>query len=204
MKLYFSPFACSLASHIVMNELGMTFESVPVNLQTHHYKGGDFYAVNPKGYVPALEMSNGEVLTEGSAILQYLADQKPETHLIPKAGTMERYRCQEWLNFIATEIHKGMGPLWKADLPEESRNMIKTMLGKRFDYLTGALKSHDFLMGKQYTVADAYLFTILNWAPMLKIDLTKWPALMGFMERVKTRPAVAKTLQTEGAMANRH
>ena len=201
MKLYYSPYACSMATHIILNELGMTFESVPVNLQTHHYKGGDFTTVNPKGYVPALEMNNGEMLTEATTILQYLADQKPDTHLVPKMGTMERYRCQEWLNFIATEIHKGMAPLWKPNLPEESKTMIKTLLAKRFDYLTTALKGHDFLMGKQYTIADAYLFTILNWAPMLKLDMTKWPALMGYMEKVQTRPATQKTLKTEAAHA---
>jgi glutathione S-transferase len=200
MKLYYSPAACSLASHIVLSETGAKFTIEPVNLKTHHFKGGDFYKTNPKGYVPALELDNGQLLTEGAVILQYIADQKPETNLMPKAGSMERYRAQEWLNYVATEIHKSFAPLWNPNLPSEYRTIVLEGLAKKFDFLATHLKSHQFLMGAQFTSPDAYLFTVLNWAPMVKVDLTKWPELMGFIERVKQRPAVQATLKAEGLL----
>jgi glutathione S-transferase len=198
MKLFYSPGACSRAPHIVLNELGLKFELDPVNLKTKHFKGGDFFKVNPKGSVPVLQLDNGQILTEGVAIMQYLADQKPEMNLVPKAGTFERYRCQEWLNYISTEIHKGFAPLWNEKTPEEYKKMVIEKLHKQFDFLTTHFKSgNQFLMGAQYTIADAYLFTVLGWAQMVKIDMSKWPELMGYWERVGTRPATVTTLNTE-------
>lgn len=204
MKLFFSPGACSLAPHIVLNELGMKYEAVKVDLKTKKFSGGDFMKQNPKGYVPALLLDNGELLTEGAVIMPYLADQKPEAKLMPKLGTWDRYKAMELLNFIATEIHKGWGPLWWADravkdkdAQAQLKNFAVENLSKKFDYLTDLLKGNNFLLGSQFTVADAYLFTILGWAKWTNIDLSKWPALMGHHERVQTRPAVAKTLEFE-------
>lgn len=198
MKLFYSPGACSLASHIVLHETGLKFEAFPVNTKDKTWKGGDFKKINSKGYVPALQLDNGEVLTEGVAIMQYLADQKPEAKLIPKAGTFERYRCQEWLNYISTEVHKGFSPLWNPKTPDAAKPVIKENLAARFDWLSTQMKNNSFLMGNQFTVADAYLFTILSWAPHVQIDLSKWPALMGFTEKVKNRPATMAALKAEG------
>ncbi len=190
-----------MASHMVLNELGIKFDLEQVTLSSHTTKSGsDYYKINPKGYVPALTMSNGELLTEGPVILQYLADQKPEANLIPKAGTLERYRCQEWLTFISTELHKNFSPLFYEKTPEETRMSLKNSLAKRFELLTTHLKTNQFLMGTQYTVADAYLFTILSWSNHLKVDLTPYPALMGYVERVKARPATMMTLKNEGLL----
>lgn len=200
MKLYYSPGACSLATNIVLHEVGMKFDLEPVNLKTKHYKGGDFWQVNPKGYVPVLQLDSGEILTEGVAIMQYIADQKPEAGLMPKAGTLERYHAQEWLNFVSSEIHKGFSPLWIPSLPESYRETVLVTLGKRFDYLSNHLSNRQFLMGAQLTAADAYLFTVLSWTGILKVDLTKWPVLLGFMERVKNRPAVQAAMKAEGIL----
>mgnify|MGYP001560840919 CR=1 FL=1 len=190
-----------MASHMVLNEMGIKFDLEQVTLSTHTTKSGsDYYKINPKGYVPALTMSNGELLTEVSVVLQYLADQKPEINLIPKAGTLERYRCQEWLTFVSTELHKNFSPLFRETTPEETRTSIKNTLAKRFELLTTHLKTNHFLMGAQYTVADAYLFTILRWSHHLKVDLTPYPALMGYVERVKARPATMVTLKNEGLL----
>jgi len=199
MKLFFAPGACSMATHIVLNELGFKYEPVQVQAKTKQYGNGqDFWKINPKGYVPALQLENGQVLTEGTAILQYLADQKPEAGLLPKNGSFDRVRAQEWLNFVATEIHKGFSPLWNDRTPEEAKTMFKENLGKRFSFLAGHFKTNAFLLGQQYSVADAYLFTVLNWANFLKIDLSPWPELLGFLERVSQRPAVQATLKAEG------
>lgn len=200
MKLYYSPAACSMATHIVLQESGLPFTAEPVNLKTHHFKGGDFYKVNPKGYVPALELPNGEILTEGIVIMQYIADQKPEAGLMPKHDMFERYRAQEWLNFVATEIHKTFAPLWSDKTPAEMKSAIKETLATKFDLLEDHLKTSHFLMGNQFTAPDAYLFTILNWSGFVGLDMTKWPKLMGFMERVKGRPAVQATLKAEGLL----
>jgi glutathione S-transferase len=199
MKLYYLPGACSLAPHIVINELGMKCAYVAVNPRTKHYEGDrDFREVNPKGSVPALEFGAGEVLTEVGVILQYLADQAPEANLVPKAGTMERYRCQEWLNYVATELHKGFSPLFNKSLPEEMREATISKLGDRFDFIEAWLKNNTYLMGAHYSVADAYAFTILNWSGYQKIDLSKWPNLMAYMERVMMREAVQTSFQEEG------
>ncbi len=199
MKLYYSPGACSMAPHIVLREAGLKFEAEKVDLKDKRTSSGaDYLRINPKGYVPALELDNGNVLTEVGVIIQYLADQKPDLSLVPKAGTMERYREMEWINFISTEIHKTFGPLWKPNTPEETKQNQTTLLANRFDYLAKQLEGKQYLMGENFTVADAYLYTVMNWAGMLKIDLAPWPILQKFMARVATRPAVAETLKAEG------
>jgi glutathione S-transferase len=197
MKLYYSPGACSLSPHIVLREAGLAFDVESVDLGSKKTKSGaDFKAINPKGSVPALQLDNGEVLTEVAVIVQYLADQKPATKLAPPAGTMERYRLQEWLNYIASEIHKGFSPLFSPKASEEWKQIVKDNLATRFDFLSNKLKGKDYLMGA-FSVADAYLFTILSWAKGLKIDLAKWPVLATYVERVAARPAVKATLEAE-------
>lgn len=193
-----------MAPHIVLNELGMKYEAIQVDMKTKKAGGNDFNQLNHKGYVPALMLDNGEMLTEGAVIMQYLADQKPEAGLIPKAGTWERYRAMEWLNFIATEIHKGFSPLWSIEravkdkgAQTELKSFNTGALEKRLNFLSENLKGKTFLMGNQFTVCDAYLFTLLSWTKWLKMDLSKWPDLMGYVERVQNRPAVAQTLKAE-------
>jgi glutathione S-transferase len=199
MKLYYSPGACSLAAHIVLREGGFKFELDKVDLQTKKTAAGeDYLTVNPKGYVPALRLDSGEILTEAGTIVQYLADQKQALALAPKLGTMERYRLMEWINFISTEIHKGFGPLWKPNTPEVTREAAIETLGQRFTYLSEQLKNKQFLTGDKFTIADAYLFTVINWTNIHKIDLSKWPILQTFMTRVKARPQVQETLKAEG------
>ncbi len=198
MKLYYSPGACSMAPHIVLREAGVAHALEPVDLKTRRYKGGDYARVNPKGYVPALELEDGQLLTEVGTIIQYVADLKPEKGLMPQSGAFERYRAQEWINFISSEIHKSFSPLWRDTTPAETREAFKETLAKRFDHLSERLKSNQFLMGDRFMAPDAYLFTVLNWSPIVGVDLSKWPALMGFMERVKTRPAVREAMKDEG------
>jgi len=197
MKLYFSPGACSLSPHIALNEAGIAYDSEAVDLASKKTKSGaDYRAINPKGAVPALQLDNGQVLTEGSAIVQYIADQKPATKLAPPAGSMERYRLQEWLNYIASEIHKGFSPLFNPKASDEWKQVIKDQIGGKFDYLSKQIQGKDYLMGT-FTVADAYLFTILGWAKHMNIDLAKWPVLAQYVERVGARPAVKATLEAE-------
>jgi len=199
MKLYFSPGACSLSPHIVSRELGLDIELEKVNFSDKKTdKGQDFNAVNPKSYVPTLQLDNGEVLTEGPAIVQYLADQKPEKGLAPAAGTFERYRLQEWLNFISTELHKGFSPLFNSKMPDEGKAIARERLSTRFAYVDGRLKDQQFLLGDQFSVADAYLFTVLNWANYVKLDLSGWPSLVAYHQRVGARPAVQAALVAEG------
>jgi len=199
MKLYYSPGACSLSPHIALREAGLDFEAIQVDLGAKTTKSGaDYRKINPKGAVPALEMDGGQVLTEGSAIVQYIADKKPGSKLAPTAGTPERYRLQEWLNYIASEIHKGFSPLFNPKAPDEWKSMVKDMLGGKFDYLSKQLDGKSYLMGDTFTVADGYLFTILTWAKGMNIDLGKWPVLKAYVERVGARPAVAATLKAEG------
>ena len=200
MKLYFSPGACSLASHITLRELGLPFEAVKVDLKAKKTAaGGDFLAVNPKGYVPTLELDDGSVLTEGPAILQYLADRKPEAGLAPAAGGMPRYRLQEWLGFVNSEIHKTFSPLFSPDTPEATRETQKKKLALRFDYLEKVLAKQQYLTGERFTVADAYLYTVLNWAKPLGIDLARWPAIQAFHARVAERPHVKAAQEAEAA-----
>ena len=198
MKLYYSPGACSLSPHIVLNEAGLAYELEKVNLGKHRTAGGaDFYAINPKGYVPALELDGGELLTEGPAIVQYLADRKPESKLAPPAGTLERYRLIEWLNFISTELHKQFGPLFH-NAGEEIKDRQRALIGKRFDYVEAQLAGKPYLLGDTFTVADAYLFTMLTWTKHAGIDLGRWPALNDYFARVGARPQVQATLRQEG------
>jgi glutathione S-transferase len=200
MKLYYAPGACSLSPHIVSRELGIPLELKKVNNKDKTVDdGSDYWKVNPRGYVPALVLDSGEVLTEGPAIVQYLADQKPEAGLAPKNGTLERYRLQEWLNFLTSEVHKQFSPLFKPNTPEEYKKIAKENLATRFDWLDQQLKGKDYLMGK-FTVADAYLFVLLNWTRFQSIDLAKWSNLAAFHKRVGARPKVKEALEAEGLL----
>jgi len=199
MKLYYFSGACSLASNIALREAGLPFELVKVDRRTRKAADGlDYNEVNPKGYVPALALDNGEVLTENVAVLQYIADRNPASKLAPPAGTMERYRLVEWLAFISSEIHKNFSPLFREDAPEETKQFVRKLLSIRLDYLNRAIGNRPFLMGEQFTVADAYLFTVLGWSRHLNFDLGKWPQLQRYVERVGARPQVAEALKAEG------
>jgi len=201
MKLYYSPGACSLSPHIVAREAGINVELQKVNTKDKSMEGcGDFWQVNAKGYVPTLELDNGERLTEGPAIVQYLADQKPESGLAPKNGTLERYRVQEWLNFLTSEVHKQFSPLFRPNTPEDYKPIAKENLAKRFDLIDKQLAGKDYLTGKTFTVADAYLFVLSNWAKPTQIDLAKWPNLQAFNKRVAARPKVKEAMQAEGLL----
>lgn len=199
MKLYLSPGACSMAPHIVLRELALAADIEQVDLQAKRTKGGEDYSrVNPKGYVPALSLDNGEILTEVAVILQYLADQKPEAGLLPKAGTLERYHVLEWLNFISSEIHKQFSPFFNPKITPEWRENQVGLLGRRFDYVSAQLRDKAYLMGEKFTVADAYLFTILGWHQFANIDLGKWSALKDYHARVAARPSVQAAMTAEG------
>ena len=198
MKLYYFPHACSLAPHIVLRELALPFELVRVDNQAKTTANGkDFLQINPKGYVAALQLDNGEVLTEASAILQYLADLKPAAGLAPANGSWARVRLQEWLNFIATEIHGGLAVFFNAAIQGEVRAMFQASLFKRLAVLEQTLGGQDYLLGAQYSVADAYLFVVLRWAAFHDIDLGEWPALAAFQQRIGQRPAVVAALAAE-------
>lgn len=198
MKLYYAPQACSLSPHIVLRELGLPFSLVRVNNQTKQTaEGQDFLTINPKGYVAALVLEDGQVLTEGPALVQYLADLQPAAKLAPAVGTWERVRLQEWLNFIATEIHAGSGPLFNQTLAQETRTYFKARLAKRLDYLAQQLGQRDYLLGDAFSVADAYLYTVLRWQAWFDIDLAQWPALHGYMARIAQRPSVIAALAAE-------
>ncbi|NRR31301.1 glutathione transferase GstA [Oxalobacteraceae bacterium] len=198
MKLYFSPGACSLAPHIVLLEAGLPFETEQVDLKTKRTAGGaDFIAINPKGYVPALEIDGGLVLSEGPAIVQYLADLAPESNLAPQPGSLGRYKLAEWLNFISTEVHKNFSPLFRP-VSEDVKSYARANLQLRLTYLAGALQDNDYLMGGQFSVADVYLFTVLNWAGAVRFELAPWPALTAFQKRIAARPAVQRALRAEG------
>jgi len=200
MKLYYSSGACSLAPHIVLRELGLPHTLVKVNTKTRQYDGGDYLKVNSKGYVPALELDNGQYLTEAAVILEYLADRKPESGLAPAPGTMERYRFREWLNFIATEIHKGFGPLWKPDSTEDEKQRTRNRLGLRLDWLAAQIEGREYVTGGSFTVADAYLFTVLNWGQWTGVDIDQWPVLNAYLLRVASRPKVQEALRAEGLL----
>jgi glutathione S-transferase len=200
MKLYYAPGACSLAPHIVLNEAGLKYEAVKVDLRkklTEH--GDDFNAINPKGYVPTLVLDNGEVLTEGPAITQYIADQVPSSNLAPAWGTLPRYHLLEWLNFISTELHKQFGPFFHG-ASEEQKASQRVQIGKRFSYINQHLTAQPFLLGGDFTVADAYLFVMLTWAGKVGIELTQWPTLNDYYTRLQARPQIQKTLQAEGLL----
>jgi len=199
MKLYYSPGACSLSPNIVVREAGLPFTLVKASTKTHQLDDGtDYYTIHPKGYVPLLELDNGERLSEGPAIVQYLADRNPASGLAPPAGTMERYRLQEWLNFITSELHKQFSPMFAANTPAEYKEIQKDKISKRFDWLSGHLQGQDHLLGKQFTVADAYLYTILRWTNFVGLDLKRWPVLAAYAARVESRPKVQEALAAEG------
>ncbi|HEU4403681.1 MAG TPA: glutathione transferase GstA [Polyangiaceae bacterium] len=199
MKLYISPGSCSLSPHIALREAGLTFDLEKVMLATRKTEGGvDFALINPKGYVPVLELDDGQRLTEGVAIVQYIADQKPASKLAPPAGSFERYRFQETLTFISTELHKTFAPLFNPKTPAEYKTMSIERIGQRFDYLSKELAGKAFLMGDTFTVADGYLFTILNWTNFVGIDLGRWPTLKEYHGRVASRPNVRAALEAEG------
>jgi glutathione S-transferase len=201
MKLYYSRGACSLSPHIVLLEAGLPFTVERVDLKakkTEH--GSDYLAINAKGTVPALQLDDGKVLTEGPAIVQYLADQKPESGLAPRAGSFERYQLMEILNYITSEVHKGFTPLFNPEASADWKAASVTGLGKKFDWLSGFLGSKTFLMGNAFTVADAYLFTVLSWSGHVGIDLGRWPVLSAYQSRVAQRPKVQQALREEGLL----
>ncbi|MFP2908504.1 glutathione transferase GstA [Pyxidicoccus sp. 3LFB2] len=200
MKLFYTPGACSLSPHIVLREAGLSFETEKVDIRakkTEH--GADYYGINPKGYVPALHLDEGGLLTEGPAIVQYLADKVPEKKLAPANGTLERYRLQELLNYIGTELHKSYSPLFNPALSDEVKNGFREKIVLRYKLIEERLAAKGpFLMGEQFTVADAYLFTVTNWAGNTKVDISSYPALQAFQARVAQRPAVQAALKAEG------
>jgi glutathione S-transferase len=199
MKLYYAPGACSLSPHIVAREAGIALDLQKVSTKDKTMEGGgDYWQVNGKGYVPALQLDDGQVLTEGPAIVQYLADRKPETNLAPKNGTAERYRLQEWLNFLTAEVHKSFSPLFRPTTPEDYKKIVKENLAGRFDWLEKQLAGKEYLMGKTFTVADAYLFVLLGWTKPTQIDLSRWPNLAAFHARVAARPKVKEAMLAEG------
>ena len=199
MKLYYTPGACSMSPHIVLSESGLPFELVLADLKTHQLAdGSDYYAVNPKGYVPLLELDNGERLSEGPAIVQYIADQVPAKQLAPANGTMARYRLQEWLNFTTSEVHKGFSVLFNPAMPEEAKALARTRLVQRFTWVNSQLEGRQYLMGDTFTVADAYLFTVSNWTAHVGVDIKGLAALGAYMGRVAARPAVQAAMKAEG------
>jgi len=199
MKLYYYPGACSMAVHIALREAGIPFDLEKVDLAKHQTADGkDFYKINPKGYVPALRLDDGQVLTEDAVLLQYVADQKPASSLAPKAGTMERYRLMEWLNFISSEVHKTLGALFNPKITPEWKNNQVALFSRRCDFLVQQLGGKPYLTGDKFTIADAYLFTILGWANFFKLDMSKWPALTDYAGRIATRPAVKEAMKAEG------
>jgi glutathione S-transferase len=199
MKLYYAPGACSMAPHIVAREAGYTFDLEQVDIPNKKTAdGGDYWKINPKGYVPALRLDDGQVLTEVGVICQYLGDQKPQSGLVPKFGTMERYRLMEALNFASSEIHKQIGALFNPKLTAEMKEIQLGVIGRRFDALEKLLEGKQFIAGDKFTVADAYLFTVINWTNIHKIDLAKWPNIKAFMARIGARPKVQETMKAEG------
>lgn len=199
MKLYYAPGVCSLSPHIALRELCLPVELVRVDLGKHTLPdGSDYLAVNPRGYVPVLELDNGDRLTEGPAIVQYLADLKPEAGLAPPNGTLQRYRLQEWLGFVNSELHKAMAPLFDATMPAAVKSAVREKIVKRLSWVADALQERSYTLGERFSVADGYLFTVLNWMRGVDIDLQRWPVLAAYQERVAARPAVQAAMRAEG------
>ena len=199
MKLYYSPGTCSLSPHIVLLEAGLPFQAVLASTKTHKLADGtDYYGINPKGYVPLLELDDGQRLTEGAVIVQYIADQAPSSHLAPPAGTMERYRLMEWLNFITSELHKGFSPLFTPGMPDEAKTLARNKLAERLAWVDTQLAGKTFLMGDTFTVADAYLFTVAGWAKFVTVDIAPLAHLQAFLARVAARPTVQAAMKAEG------
>jgi len=200
-KLYYSPGACSLSPHIVLREAGLPFDLVMASTKTKKLADGtDFNTINPKSYVPVLELNDGQRLTEGPAIVQYIADQVPAKNLAPAAGTMERYRVMEWLNFITSELHKGFSPLFNPAMPEEAKALSRARLSDRLSWVNQQLEGRDYLMGAQFTVPDAYLFTVAGWGQYVGVDISGLKHLGAFMARMAARPAVQEALKAEGLL----
>jgi glutathione S-transferase len=199
VKLYYATGACSLSPHIALQEAGLAYTLKRVDTKTHKLAdGSDFGAINGKGYVPVLELDDGTRLTEGPAIVQYIADLAPQSGLAPANGTFERYRLQEWLNFITSEIHKAFGPLFDPNAAEPVKQWAKERLNKRLEWTAGRLAGRPYLLGERFSVADAYLFTVLNWCKWTGIDLARWPVLVDYVARVGARPKVIAALKAEG------
>ena len=197
MNLYFSPGTCSLHPHIALREIGLPFGLVRVHMRAHKtHDGKDFYDINPKGYVPVLELDDGSLLTEGAIIAQYIADLRPESNLLPPAGSMERYRVQEWLHFVATEIHKSFGPLFTVG-ERATKEQARAKLGTRLDFVARELNRRHYLVGTRYTIADGYLFNMLTWTQFTGVELTRWPSLQAFFARVHGRPSVQAAMAAE-------
>ena len=200
-KLYYSPGACSLSPHIVLREAGLPFDLVLASTKTHKLADGtDYYTINPKGYVPLLELNDGQRLSEGPVIVQYIADQAPTSKLAPAAGTMERYRLMEWLNFITSELHKGFSPLFNPAMPEEAKVLARAKLIERLGWVDTQLEGKDYLMGDTFTVADAYLFTVAGWGVHVGVDIAPMKNLSAYMGRLAARPAVQAALKAEGLL----
>lgn len=199
MKLYFSPGSCSLSPHIVLRETGLPFELVQVDNRAKKTRNGeDFWAINPKGMVPTLALDDGQFLTEGPAIVQYVADRKPEAGLVPPAGTMQRYRVIEWLNYVTSEMHKGFSPIFRANTPENYKPVARENLATRLAYLDKHLVDRPYLTGDTYTIADTYLFVTLTWAARASIDISIYPNVKAFFDRVLARPKVQEAMKAEG------
>lgn len=201
MKLYYSPGACSLSPHIALHEAGLAFTPVLASTKSHKLQdGSDYYEINPLGYVPMLELDDGTRLREGPAIVQYIADQVPLKMLAPLNGSLQRYRLQEWLTFIGTEIHKGFSPLFNPATPEEYKAMARTKLLERLQWVDSQLADKQYLMGDQFTVADGYLFTVTNWTQPTNLDISGLANLAAYRERVGARPAVQAAMKAEGLL----
>jgi glutathione S-transferase len=200
MKLYYSPGACSLSPHIVLREAGLKFDLERVDLAAKKLKesGADYLPINPKGQVPVLQLDDGDNLTEGPAIVQYIADQKPESGLAPANGTRARYHVQEWLNFVTSDLHKVFAPLFRSTTPEEFVKITKETLANKFAYLDQHLAKNQYLLGDKFTVADAYCFVIVGWSKYKEIDLARWPNLKAYMDRIAARPKVQEAMKAEG------
>ncbi len=205
MKLYYSPGACALSPQIALREAGLNFDMVRVDLKEHKLfdTKSDYYAINPKGAVPALELDNGKILTEGPAIVQYIADQVPQKNLAPANGTLDRTKLQEFLNYITSELHKGIGGLFNPAMPEEFREVTRAMVQKKYAYIDNVLSKSPYLMGNDYSIADSYLYNVTRWAAYdaVKIDLSMYQNLTAFMTRMNARPSVQAALQAEGIAA---
>jgi glutathione S-transferase len=201
MKLYYSPGACSLSPHIALLEAGLPYDLVKVDLRAKKLENGDdFWKVNPKGQVPALALDNGELVTEGPVIVQMIADKAADKHLAPPRDSAERYKLQEWLTYINSELHKNIGPMFSPVLSDDAKAFFKDRAMSKFKYLEGQLAGHDYLMGKQFTVADGYLFTMLSWAERMKFDMSALPTLLAYQARVAARPKVREALVKEGLL----
>jgi len=200
MKLYYSPGACSLSPHIVLREAELKFDLIKVERSKQTSDGRDFKLINPKGYVPLLELDNGEYLSEGPAIVQYIADRAPQKQLAPENGSLPRYRLQEWLNYITSELHKSYGPLFYPNTPDVYKPIVKENLAARYEFINASLAGKSYLLGNTFSVADAYLFVVTNWAGHVGLDLSKNTNVVAFQDRVRARPAVQAALEAEGLL----